>query len=140
MHALYYEGKLQLRNAEQHIIDFVYSLISSREDVRIAKVEKVRNGIDVYISSQKYLQIIGKKLQKQFRGELKISRRLHGRSRSSSRDLYRLTVLFRLPKFKKGDRIVYKGKELLVVDMQKKVFCREVKTGRKWSISYGKLC
>ena len=52
----YFEGTLQLRDMEEEVIDYAIALVDSREGVHIAKIEKVRNGVDLYISSQKYLQ------------------------------------------------------------------------------------
>lgn len=139
MHTQYYEGVLQLRNVNNEVIDFVYALIERREGIGIAKIERYKNGMDVYLSSQKYLQIVGRQLQKNFGGALNVTGRLHGTSRTSSKKVYRITVLFRMPSFKKGDIITYKGRELLVLNLGKKVFCRDTESGKKTLIGYDKL-
>ena len=112
----YYEGKLQLRNPNEEVINFIrnqFKLRNSKnfeslensknfqkhnEKVWIAKQETVKNGMDLYISSNRFLLALGKKLKKSFKGELKKSRKLHSKDRQTSKTTYRVTVLFRLDK------------------------------------------
>ena len=105
----YFEGILQLRNIDDVIVQFAIKEIEKQENVFIANIKKVPNGIDIYVSSQRFLRNIGLKLQKQFAGQLIISKKLHTVSRMTSKELYRVNALFRVPKFKKGDIIDYKG-------------------------------
>ena len=92
----YYEGILQLRNPNEEVINFVRNQFKNNEKVWIAKQEKLKTGIDLYVSSNKFLLSLGKKLKKSFKGELKTSRKLHSRNRVTSKNIYRVTVLFRL--------------------------------------------
>ncbi len=62
----------------------------------IAKEEKHKTGMDYYISSNRFLLQLGKKLKKSFKGEFKVSRRIYTQDRMSSKNVYRVTVLFRL--------------------------------------------
>jgi|SRR3989338_1851366 len=135
----YFEGVLQLRNPSDEVISTVRSLINSNSNVNLAKTEKSRNGVDLYISSQKHMITLGRTLQQKFGGQLIISRRIHTRSRVTSRDVYRVTVLFRLPSFKKGDTIKYRGKLLLILNLGKKVFCKDIESGKKMMIGYEKI-
>ena len=125
------------RNPTKELKALVDKLISANDKVFIAKEEKADNGIDLYISSQKYLQTIGRKLQKQFSGELKSSRTLFTLNNLTSKRVYRVTVLFRLPNFKRGDLIRTKRKqEIKVKSLGKKIFGIDNETGRKVSINY----
>ena len=92
----YFEGILQLRNPSQEAINFVINQFKNNSKEWIAKEEKLKTGIDYYISSNHFLLALGKRLKKSFKGELKISRRLHSKDRMTSRQLYRVTVLFRM--------------------------------------------
>ena len=92
----YYEGTLQIRNPNQEVINFISNQFKNNEKVWIAKQEKQKAGIDLYISSNKFLLSLGKKLKKSFKGELKISTKLHSRNRLTSKEIHRVTVLFRL--------------------------------------------
>ena len=105
--------------------------IEKNENTHVAKIKKVTNGFDIYLAPQKSLRSIGNKLQNRFGGQLTISTKLHTKSRITSRDLYRVNMLFRIPKFKKGDIIEYKGDKIKIMNIQKKVFAKDIKTGKK---------
>jgi len=132
----YYEGILQLRNPSKDVIEFLNELVAERERVNIVKKEKAVNGFDLYFDNQRYMIAVAKKLQKRFGGELKITRKLYTLDRISGKRIYRVNVLFRLPGFKVGDIIKFRGKEIKVRAVGKKVFGFEIKTGKKVSIAY----
>lgn len=91
----YFEGILQLRKPNEEALNFIRNQFKKNEKAWIAKQEKLKTGIDLYISSNKFLMQLGKKLKKSFKGELKTSRKLHTKNRLTSRNVYRVTVLFR---------------------------------------------
>jgi len=132
----YYEGILQLRKPSKDVIEFVNELVEEREKVNIVKKEKVVNGIDLFFDNQRYMISIGKKLQSRFGGELKITRKLYTVNRLSGKRIYRVNVLFRLPGLKAGDIINFKGKEIKIKAVGKKIFGFDTKTGKKFSIAY----
>jgi NMD protein affecting ribosome stability and mRNA decay len=139
MHKNYYEGILQLRNPNQEVINFVKSQIRKRTDVLITKEKRVHNGIDFYITSQKYLQIIGKKLKRSFNGELKISSKLHTKNRQTSKNVYRVNVLFRLVNCNAGDVLDFRGDKVKILKLGKKILAKNLETGKKLNISYQDL-
>ncbi|MEK6948698.1 MAG: NMD3-related protein, partial [Nanoarchaeota archaeon] len=104
----YYQGILQLRDVNEQILNFVLAQIKNRADVAITRTVRFSNGIDLYITSQKFIRILGKKLKDSFGGELKISSKLHTKNRQG-KDLYRVNVLFRLLKYKRGDTVSVRG-------------------------------
>ena len=95
-HPRYYEGILQLRNPNEECINFIRNQFKNNKKAWIAKEEILKTGIDYYISSNSFLLALGKKLRKSFKGEYKLSRRIFTKNKLTSRDVYRLTVLFRL--------------------------------------------
>ncbi len=129
----YYQGILQLRDVNNEILDFVYNLIKKRNDVAVTKTVKFPNGIDLYITSQKFIRILGKKLKDSFGGELKISSKLHTRNRQG-KDLYRVNVFFKLSKYKKGAIVSIRGDKVRLISIGKKIFARNLKTGKKVTI------
>ncbi len=135
----YFEGILQLRNIGNEVVEFAVKEIEKNENANIAKVSKVTNGVDIYLSPQKLLRSLGNKLQYHFGGQLTVSRKLHTRSKVTSKDLYRVNVLFRIPTFKKGDIIEYKGDKIKIISIHKKVFAKDIKTGKKLNISFKDL-
>ena len=92
----YYEGKLQLRNPNEEVLNFIRNQFKNNEKVWIAKEERLKTGIDLYISSNRFLLSLGKKLKKSFPGELKLSSSLYGVSKKTGKQVYRGTVCFRL--------------------------------------------
>ena len=62
----------------------------------ITKKENVQNGIDFYITSQRYAITLGKKLKKALKAEMKISNRLFSVNKQTSKQLYRVNILVRL--------------------------------------------
>jgi NMD protein affecting ribosome stability and mRNA decay len=135
----YFEGILQLRNPNGLVIDFINKQIENKEGVFISKRVKVINGYDLYFSSQKFLQNLGRKLQKVFGGEMKISTKLHTQNRMTSRLVYRINVLFRLPTVKKGDVVRMRGEDIEIIGMGRKVVGRSKETGKKVIIEYEEL-
>ena len=93
----YFEGNLQLRTTLPEILKFVETdlKLAQKDGVFITKKVPETNGFDYYLTSQRYLQKLGKKLKTKFKGELKVTTRLFSRDRQSSKDMYRVTVFFK---------------------------------------------
>ena len=134
----YYQGILQLRNINDKILGFVYAKINKRDDVAVTKTVKFPNGIDLYVTSQKFIRILGKKLMESFGGELKVSSKLHTRNKQG-KDLYRINVLFKLSKHKIGDVVAIRGDEFRLLQIGNKIFARNLKTGKRATIRKGDL-
>ena len=135
----YFEGVLQLRNPNGLVIDFINNQVKGRKGVFISKSVQLTNGFDLYFSSQRFLQNLGRKLQKNFGGEMKISRKLFTKKRLTSRLIYRANVLFRLPLTKKGDIIKIRGEDVKIIGMSHRVLGKSVETGKKIQIDYEDL-
>ena len=129
----YYQGILQLRDINEEVVSFVYNQIKKRGNIAITKTVKFPNGLDLYITSQKFIRILGKKLKDSFGGELKVSSKLHTRSKQG-KDLYRVNVFFKLAKYKKGDVVSVRGDDVRLISIGKKIFARNLKTGKKITI------
>ena len=98
-HPEYYEAILQLRPSTDEVIDFIREEIMRRGDVRISKVVEQKNGLDIYLTNQKFTRsTLGPMLKRKFHGELVISKKLYGRNRTTNKLIYRATVLFKLKK------------------------------------------
>jgi len=129
----YYQGILQLRDINEEILSFTHNQIKKRGNVAVTKTVKHTNGLDLYITSQKFIRILGKKLKESFGGEIKISSKLHTKNRQG-KELYRVNVLFRLSKYKKGDIVLVRGDKLRLIRIGKKIFARNLKNGKKVTI------
>ena len=129
----YFEGILQLRNPTQEVVEYVWNEVDKKvnQHVYIQKAVRVNTGLDYYMTSNKFLKTLGKKLQERFGGELKFSAKLFSKDKQTSKELYRLTVMFRLPQFCVGEEVQFKGDKFLVKSIGKKVFLKSVKSGKK---------
>ena len=105
-HSKYYEGILQVRAdsrpltaAERdRLVAFVEAEVARRsakgEELFISRIEDVRGGADVYLSSNSTARTIARALADEFRGTVGASPKLHGRRKG--KDLYRVTYLVRI--------------------------------------------
>jgi NMD protein affecting ribosome stability and mRNA decay len=132
----YFEGTLQIRDPTQEVIDFIENDVENTKGVHIAKILKVRNGYDFLMSSQRYLRAVGKKLQEKFPGDLKHSRKIFTRNRQTSKEVYRVTVMFRPSGLHKGDTLIYRGEETEVVGFGGKVQLKIKKTGKRITCNF----
>ena len=95
----YYQGILQLRPANKEILFFAVDEIKSSGSCELSKLIETKTGYDLYLTSQRFLQALGIKIKKKFpQGTLKKSKSIYGKNRMTSREVYRVTVCFRLPK------------------------------------------
>ncbi len=95
-HKDYFEAILQIRPKNNEVLNFVKKQIEKREDTWIAKQEEFKYGVDIYLSSHRFATALARKLKKVFKGDLKITKSLFKRDKLTSKNLYRVTVLFRL--------------------------------------------
>ena len=127
----YFEGTLQLRNVDKKVVQWVKKQIEKRKDIWIAKQGKVKGGWDLYISSWRYLLALGKELQKKYGGELKKSRKLYSVNKQTSKELYRVTVMFKMHKQKTGDVINYKGEKYKITKLGNTIQAKNINTGKR---------
>jgi len=103
----YYEAILLVRAEERpltreerdRLVAFVEAEVARRsgkgEEVFISKIEAVRGGADVYLSSNSTARTIARELADAFHGSVGASPTLFGRK--NGKDLYRVTYLVRIP-------------------------------------------
>ncbi len=134
----YFEGVLQLRNPNKEVIRFIKNQLHKANEF-IAKEKKIKDGYDYYISSQKFLRNLGKKIQQSFRGELKVNYRLYSRDRQTSKEIHRINVFFKVFKYNKGDIIDFRGDKLQIISVGKDIFCKNIKSGEKIHLNFDKI-
>ena|GEM_PF-986362 len=113
----YFEAIIQLRGAHEkfiEIIDFVKDTIDSQKnpEIFITKVEKKKEGYDLYISNKEYAKNMSKRIIDKYGGTIIESNSLVGRK--EGRDLYRFTYAVRIPEFSYLDLIKFNGRNWVV--------------------------
>jgi NMD protein affecting ribosome stability and mRNA decay len=95
----YWEAKIQLRPFRDDVFDYIEKQIAkTNHEVELTRIEELKEGIDIYMTSQKFARTLGPKLRKRFpKGTLKMTKSIHTRDKLRSRNVYRATILFRYP-------------------------------------------
>jgi len=118
----YYEAVIQLRahersleadeinRAEKLMRKNLERLWENDKLAYIARRIRRKEGVDYYIGSYKAARKIVAVLREEFGGIVKESPRLMGRDKSTGKNVYRVWISFKLPKFREGDFISYKGR------------------------------
>jgi NMD protein affecting ribosome stability and mRNA decay len=112
-HYDYFEGILQLRNVDENVVEFALNQFE-KNNIGIAKIVELKNGLDIYSASNRFSRKLAKKLVLEFGGELKESPQLFSKSRLTSRNIYRLNVLYTAPEIKKG-QVIASGDKIIRV-------------------------
>lgn len=133
----YFQGTLQLREPTEDIKIFIDSYCDKNN--LTSKILKVKNGFDYYFLSQKRLISFGNLLKRKFSGYLKITRHIHTRDKQRSKNVYRVTVLFKCFKIKINQKILYKGDYVVVTDIGKKVNLKRLSDGKKFWVRMNEL-
>ena len=113
----YFEGTLQLRNPRDDVVKAIEELVSSADNAHIARVKDVRGGIDFEFTNQEYMVSLVYELRKRFGGLVQKNAKLHTYDHQTSKKVYRLTCLLRLPKFWVGDVIQTRKRLMKVTSM-----------------------
>jgi len=127
----YLEGVLQLRDCPQEVYKFVKEDIDSKDGVFITKQTKVKDGIDLEITSKKYLRALAKRLKQHFGGTINESAKLFSRNKQTSKDIFRLNILFRIPPHKIGDIVKKGSQEIVIKSIGKRTSGTDKKTGKR---------
>ncbi len=131
-HQDYFEAVLQLRNPTLQAEEYLLKSLAEE----ISRAEKVNNGVDYYISDKKKAKKVGRQMRDRFGGEFKVSPSLYTRDSQTSKEVYRLSVLVRIPEFQKGDVVKVNDKIVRITGLGKKVTGDNLDTGKKEVFDY----
>ena len=92
-----YEAKIQLRPNNKLVYSFLIEELKKNK-VTISKEVKLREGLDVYISSSKFCFPFSKRFKKKSDEETKITKSLVGLDKQKGKRIHRFTLLLRSPK------------------------------------------
>jgi len=130
----YFEAVLQLRffSEEQfnHVVDYI-----EENNCRITKHVPQKEGIDLYLFSQKFIQHLSRWLKERYNCQITTTRTLHTRDTKANKDLYRVTVLAQFLKRKVGDVINVNGDDIKITTIGKKPSGKILSTGKRVFLS-----
>lgn len=104
-HAEYFEGQLQMRGINKEILDYVHKRILNEGEQVPTVIEHGRGDLDYNISSRRLIHKIGIELKNKFGGTVKESAQLFSRNHLTSKNVYRLNVLYKTHDVEKGQVI-----------------------------------
>ena len=130
----YFEGILQIRDGNEELLSWIKERVKHEGRAAITKIKQTKNGTDLYMTDQHYLQNLGRKVKEKFSGILKVSKRLHTVDKMTSKHLYRVTVLFKQLPFKRGDIVTIHGEEVEILRIGQKAQIKNIKSGAKKDI------
>lgn len=125
----YFEGVLQVRNIKPEIVQKIREIVEEEKDagVHINDTVPVKDGaMDFYITDVHYMKKLGKILQQKFGGELSMSPRLQTKDDLTSKELYRLSVLLKLPNVRPGDYAEHNGRLIRIKKAEETILGRDI--------------
>ena len=132
-HALYFEATLQLRLINKEIIDYVENQFR-KAHIPIVDSGEVKNGMDYKVADKRFTRALGKKLRQRYGGQVKETATLH--TKIKGKDAYRVTVLYRMANFRRGDKVMFHGERFEVLSMAKEIVLRGLDDRQKLRVKY----
>jgi len=122
-------------------VDFLQKRVENlrHKGMFINKTERLDDGYDLYVTNKKIALTLGKELQEQYGGEFKASPQLFSRNKQTSKNIYRVNVLVRLPKFERGDILLYDDKIFRVDKLGSKIKLQDLTTGNFTVADYARM-
>ncbi|MBI4415471.1 MAG: hypothetical protein HY557_00630, partial [Euryarchaeota archaeon] len=137
----YFVGTVQLRAdgrdlAEEEVrrAETIASRLEARrgEEEFVSETEAVRGGVDVKVSTNQFAKKLAQEFAKKFGGTLGSSATLH--TQREGKDMYRATYVVRIPAFRVGDVIQWRGARHRVIGLGDSVRLEDLATGAKVSV------
>lgn len=123
-----HEGILQFRGdyrLEQNkkIIDFINDDIEKNRfrGVHCVDVKSSKNAVDFMLTNKTYIPNLVRRVQAKFGGTYSVNEQLFSRDRLTSKDIYRLNVLYVAPVYQIGQVVVIDGKPVRINSMGKDI-------------------
>jgi 60S ribosomal export protein NMD3 len=143
----YYEATIQIRGSgdkptkeiQNECTQIALSLADAcyREGDQLSFIQEIRvtkGGLDIILGSTQLGRKIAKTLMKRLGGKILETSKLIGKK--DGRDVFRTTILIRLPRFKRGDFVSWRGDIFEVTGFEgKRTQLISINNGRKSSIS-----
>ena len=133
----YYAGIVQIRADDRIPADeeltmaeeIAYSRLGDADF--ISKETKLKEGLDIYVSSMECGRRISRQIVKKLGGGFSESRKLYGKK--DGRNVYRVSFSVRLPAFTEGEKVEIGDKVFSVVKVRKEkgIACVDVNTGER---------
>jgi len=137
-HESYFEATIQLRNVTKEVIDYVIKEIDDN-GVVISREVEIENGMDFNVDNKTFARQLGKQLQNKFSGAVKMSASVFSRDKMSSKEIFRVTMLFKQFPLKIGEEFSYKGKQYKISALGYKLVAEDIESKKKRTLAFSEL-
>ncbi|PIY60584.1 hypothetical protein COY95_01015, partial [Candidatus Woesearchaeota archaeon CG_4_10_14_0_8_um_filter_47_5] len=136
--SMYFEAIVQMKTGRKEIHAFFEERVQERTNkgMCISKKMPVKESVHYYLTGQRHLRGIMQQLVDRFGGEIVVSKKLFSEDHLSSRNVYRVTVLYRPPEFQKGSVILYNNRAMRVAGLGKTALLEDLETGATKKIAH----
>jgi len=134
-----YQAILQLRGPKEKVIEverYCREEIKKRDNVRITKEVKLKEGKDIYINSNSFAVSLIKKLLEKYGGQTKINEKTYSINRATSKTMYRLNALFRVFPFDKNSVVKYDNDIIKIISVGRNIKGISLKTAKTVNFKY----
>ncbi len=131
----YFEGILQLRDANDEIKTFVKDELDANE-IYVNKIDEKKDGADYYFIKKRFITRVADKLITKYGGFMDANAQLFTQDSQTSKELYRLNVVVYISPFKKGDAILKQDELMLITSVGKHNTCLDLIRGKNISFKY----
>lgn len=138
-----FHGILQLRadpllEHTKEIVRFAKNEIikGAKKGIHCVNEEITKHGHDFYLTDKKFIAELARILQSNFGGFMSLNEQLFSMDKQTSKDLFRLNVLYRPPKFKKNDIIVINNVPVKVGALGKDIIAYSLVNSTKSAYRY----
>lgn len=131
----YFEGILQIRGKKimEVVNKYILDQIKNKKNVFCNKMVETKHGIDYFLTDKNYIQELARKIHNEFGIELKVNAQLFSRNKQTSKDLFRVNALVKLPEFIKGDILKIDEKLIMVESIKgKTIIGKDIETKKKY--------
>ncbi len=134
----YFEGVLQIRNQTPELKDYLLEVFDRvKEDkIYVTAVLELKNGIDYYMTSKKFITRIIYELQEKFGGTVNVSEQLFTHNHLRSKDVFRVNGVFIQSPIGKGEFIKVDNSVVKVTSVSKNVFGHDIVNGSKVKLNF----
>lgn len=141
-HGGYFEAIIQVRGHEDRPLTDLDDMeaqvrdeldrLGGRDGAFFSKIDRVRGGLDFYVGSTEVARVLSRELVNKWGASHQETAKLVGRT-SDGRDMFRVTMLVRLPPYGRGDFVRLDGELCKVLDVARKTL--RLLSLEDWTIS-----
>ncbi len=141
-HGGYFEAIIQVRGHEDRPLTDLDDMelqvrdeldrLAGRDGAFFSKIDRVRGGLDFYVGTTEVARVLSRELVNKWGAGHQETAKLVGRT-SDGQDMYRVTMLVRLPPYGRGDFVRVDGHLYKVLDVARKTL--RILSLEDWTIS-----